>query len=338
MYDFTVVVMEGAYPTSVAVTLDILAAAAALAPRARVSKPRWRVCSVDGANVTLQGGVSVATSKLPARPRNDRSTWVLPGLGVAQGSAIGERLARPDAIQVAAAIARHARAGGQVAASCSAVFLLQGAGVLRGRCATTSWWLAPMLKRTSPDHTVDADRMVCVDGPIVTAGAAFAQTDLMLRLLREHFGSVLVDAVSRMLLIDGRQAQTPFVVPEVLANGDDLVARLTARIESSLPKSPTVAELAEECCMSERTLSRHLQRVTGRSTMALIHSVKLRRAKTLLESSRMTVERVAEAVGYQDSTALRRMMKRVAGANPSRYRPSVVVAAKGRAGAGGIGA
>ena len=35
------------------------------------------------------------------------------------------------------------------------------------------------------------------------------------------------------------------------------------------------------------------------------------------------VEQVAEAVGYRDSTALRRLMKRVSGANPGRYRPAV---------------
>jgi AraC-like DNA-binding protein len=34
----------------------------------------------------------------------------------------------------------------------------------------------------------------------------------------------------------------------------------------------------------------------------------------------MTVDRVAEAVGYQDATALRRLMKKVAGVNPGRYR------------------
>lgn len=320
MHDFTVIVMEGAYPTSVSATLDILAAAAALAPRVRASKPRWRVCSPEGGPIALQGGISVATTKLPARQRNDRSTWIVPGLGVAQGTSIAPRLDRDDAVKIAAAIARHVKAGGRIAASCSAVFLLQRAGILKDRCATTSWWLAPLLKRASADHTVDADRMVCVDGPIVTGGAAFAQTDLMLHLLREHFGSALVDAVSRMLLIDGRQAQTPFVVPEMLANGDALVARIAARIETSLPTPPSVSELAQEFAMSERTLARHLQRVTGRSTMALMQSVKLRRARTLLESSRMTVEQVAAAVGYQDSTALRRMMKRVAGANPSRYR------------------
>jgi transcriptional regulator GlxA family with amidase domain len=132
-----------------------------------------------------------------------------------------------------------------------------------------------------------------------------------------------VEAVSRVLLIDGRQAQAPFVVPEMLASGDDLVARLAARIAAALPRAPSVGELAREFCMSERTLSRHVRRATGKSTLALVQGVRMRRARALLESSRMTVDQVAEAVGYQDSTALRRLMRKVAGANPSRYRPAV---------------
>jgi transcriptional regulator GlxA family with amidase domain len=38
----------------------------------------------------------------------------------------------------------------------------------------------------------------------------------------------------------------------------------------------------------------------------------------------MTVERIAALVGDQDATALRRLMRKIAGANPSRYRPSPV--------------
>jgi len=106
----------------------------------------------------------------------------------------------------------------------------------------------------------------------------------------------------------------------VLASGNDLVARLAARVESALPEAPAVSELAREFCMSERTLSRHIHKATGKSTQTLVQSVRLRRARALLESSRMTVEQVAGAVGYQDATALRRLMKKVAGANPSRYR------------------
>lgn len=326
MHDFTVIVLEGAYASSVAVTQDMLAAAAALAPQAGVAAPRWRLCSVPGGPIRLQGGLSVETSRLPVRAREDRSIWVLPGLGLPSSAEIRQRLEAADTAKVIAGLVRHAKAGGQVAASCSAVFVLHAAGVLDGRRATTSWWLAPLLKRMAPGCRVDADRMVCADGPIVTAGAAFAQTDLMLHLLRGRCGSALAEAVSRMLLIDGRQAQAPFIVPAVMASGSNLVARLAARVDAALPHPPSVATLAQEFCMSARTLSRHVHRATGKSTLALVQGVKLQRAKALLETSRMTVEQVAEAVGYQDPSALRRLMKKTAGANPSRYRPAVAMA------------
>ena len=153
-----------------------------------------------------------------------------------------------------------------------------------------------------------------------------AHTDLMPHLPRARFGAALVEAVSRTLPIDGRHAQAPFIVPEMLASGDDLAARLAARVDAALPHPPTVEALAGEFCMSARTLSRLVRRTTGKSTMALVQSVRLRRARVLLESSRMTVEQVAEAVGYQDSTALRRLMRKAAGADPSRYRPAGVLA------------
>jgi transcriptional regulator GlxA family with amidase domain len=320
MHDFTILVLPGAFNSSVAVTLDILGAARAVAPRAGVAPPRWRLCSVQGGSVRLQAGMTIDTARLPARPRDDRSTWVVPGLGLNTPGDIRRCLESGDAATAVAGLVRHAKAGGQVAGSCSAVFLLNAAGLLQGRRATTSWWYAPLLARMAPGCTVDADRMVCADGPVVTAGAAFAQTDLMLHLLRERCGSALTDLVSRMLLIDGRQAQSPFIVPELLANGNDLVARLAARVESALPDAPAVSVLAQEFCMSQRTLSRHIQKATGKSTQALVQGVRLRRARALLETSRMTVEQVAGAVGYQDATALRRLMKKIAGANPSRYR------------------
>jgi transcriptional regulator GlxA family with amidase domain len=320
MNDFTVLVPAGAYASSVAVTLDVLRAAAVLAPRLGVAPPTWRVVTPGQGPVALQGGLWVEAQALRRLPAGDRSLWVVPGLGLDRVEAMRERFAEPDMQHAIGLLRRHAARGGQIAAACSAVFLLREAGLLAGRKATTSWWLAAELKRLEPACTVDADRMVCADGPLVTAGAAFAQTDLMLHLLRTRCGTALAEAVSRVLLIDGRQAQAPFAVPEVLAHGDELVARLAARIEKALPAPPAVAELAREFCMSERTLARRVQRATGKSPLALVQSVRLRRARALLASSRMTVDQIAAHVGYQDATALRRLMRKSAGGNPSQFR------------------
>jgi transcriptional regulator GlxA family with amidase domain len=323
VYDFTILVLEGAYSSSVSVTLDMLATAARLAPHHGLASPTWRVCSVDGGTVALQTGISVNTTKLPKRHVSDTSVWVIPGLGLDRPAAIQKRFGMDDACSAIAGLRKHAHAGGAVAASCSGVFLLQAAGLLKDKRATTTWWLAPELQRAEPTCQVDADRMVCEHGTVITAGAAFAQTDLMLHLLRKLCSAALVDAISRVLLLDGREAQAPFIVPEAFSNGDDLIGRLAARIEAALPAPPKIGELAQAFCMSERTLSRHVQKATGKSTLALVQSIKQRRARALLESSRMTVEQVAAAVGYQDATALRRLMRRVAGANPSRFRPAL---------------
>jgi len=322
MADFTILVLSVAYATSVAATLDILQAASTLAPRIKAARPTWRVLSADATSVQLSNGMQVQATALPKRPRPDGGTWIVPGLGLDHAEMIATRLAQDDAQRAARALAAQVAAGGQVAASCSAVFLLQAAGLLPGRCVTTSWWLAPTLQQWEPACTVDADRMVCADGPVATAGAAFAQTDLMLHLLRTRFGVALADAVGRVLLIDGRHAQAPFVVPAMLANGNALIARLVARIEAALPTPPSVQTLADELAMSQRTLSRHVREATGRSTLALVQSVRLNRARMLIESSRMTIDSVAEAVGYEDATALRRLMRKVSGTNPSQYRPA----------------
>jgi len=320
MRDFTILVLPGAHASGVAVTLDILDAAAALAPRVRTPRPSWRVTSPDGGNVSLSAGLHLATEVLPRQARADSSTWIVSGLGTDSPAAIVERLARDDAQRAIGAVRRHAARGGAVAASCSAVFLLQAAALLEGRRATTSWWLAPELRRSEPGCIVDADRMVCADGPITTAGAALAQADLMLHLLRTRFGVALADAVGKVLLIDGRQAQAPFAVPSMMANGSELVRRLTQRIEAALPAPPSVARLADELAMSPRTLARHVRAATGRGPLALVQSVRLNRARQLIESSRLTIAQVAERVGYEDATALRRLMRKAAGAAPSQFR------------------
>lgn len=320
MNDFTVLVLPGAFAASVAATLDVLQAASSVAPRMKLARPSWRVISPGGGSVPLSSGMCIEAAALPRRHRADAATWIIPGLGLDNARAVATGLAGEDAQWAIKAVAAHAARGGHVAASCSAVFLLQAAGLLVGRRVTTSWWMAAELRRLEPRCTVDADRMVCADGPVSTAGAAFAQTDLMLHLLRTQFGVGLADAVGRILLIDGRQAQSPFVVPAMLSNGNELVARLMARIESALPHPPSVEVLAGEFAMSQRTLSRRVREATGQSTMALVQSVRLHRARMLIESSRMSIERVAAQVGYQDATALRRLMRKSAGANPSRYR------------------
>ncbi|GGC86360.1 GlxA family transcriptional regulator [Chelatococcus reniformis] len=319
MFDFTILALSGAFASGVGGTLDILANAARLAEKAGSAAPRWRVVSTRAA-VDLSNGLKVAAEPLPRGARADRSVWLVPGLCVDNADAIADRLARPDAVDAIGHLTAHAKAGGTVAASCSAVFLIAAAGLLGGRRATTSWWLGGLLQQREPACVVDVNQMVVADGPVVTAGAAFAHIDLVLHLLRGRFTPGLAQAVSRTLVADGRQSQARFIMPAALASGSELAGRVVTRLEAALPHPPTVAELAAEFGMSERTLARHVKAATGHTISALLQSVRVSRARLLLESSRLSVEQVAAAVGYGDATALRRLMWKVTRATPRQFR------------------
>lgn len=320
MYDFTILVLRGAFASGVAATLDLLRAAAEIAPRLKVPPPRWRVVGPRPGSVSLGNGMTLKVTGLPMEA-GDRSVWVVAGLGTDSVESLEARLVQADARRASRALHDHLRQGGRVAAACASVFLLGDAGALAGRRVTTSWWLAPLLQQREPRCIVAADRMVCVDGPVTTAGAAFAQTDLMLHLLQVGFGEPMANLLRRLMLIDAREAQAPYAIPAMLAGGDALMARLAARIESALPTPPSMAALAREFAMSERTLARRVRAANGLTPLALLQGIRLNRARTLIESNRMTIDQVAAAVGYDDATALRRLMRRWAGVSPSHFRP-----------------
>lgn len=319
MDDFTILILHGAFASSVALTLDILSTAAILAQRLGTVVPRWQVCGVGTNVMTLGQGLQIAVQPLVVSP-DDRSCWVIPGIGVADALTIEQRLRQPDIALLVPALRAHVQGGGHVAASCSGVFVLQAANLLAGRCVTTSWWMAPLLRQWAPDCKVDAERMVIVDPPLMTAGAAFGQSDLMLQLLRDRFSPVLAEAVARALLIDGRQLQSPFMVPAMMAQGNEMIAQLTAHIEASLPTVIGVRALASDFGLSERTLSRHVHKATGCSPLRLIQRVQVNKARELLANSKYSIDIIAERVGYRDATSLRRLMKKMLSATPRQLR------------------
>jgi transcriptional regulator GlxA family with amidase domain len=324
MDDFIVLILPGTHATSAAATLDLLSAAALLAPRHGLPAPRWRVVSPLPGPVGLSNGLRLDAGPLPRRLPAGRPTWIVPGLGMTNARRAQALLAQPAAMAAMQVLRRAQRQGACVAASCSGVLLLAGAGLLGGRRATVAWWLAPVLRALAPDCHVDETRMVIEDGPVLTAGAALAQVDLMLWLLRRRFGQPLAEALARAMLIDGRQHQSPYIEPAILHAGHALLARIEAEVRARLPEATTVQALADALAMTPRTLARQVRAASGRSPLALIQSVRVASARALLEGSGLSVEEVAHRVGYGDATALRRLMKRSFGATPRQVRAPAI--------------
>lgn len=72
--------------------------------------------------------------------------------------------------------------------------------------------------------------------------------------------------------------------------------------------------------VSPRTLMRRVKAETGHSPLTLLQQARIARAKHLLQSTRWSIAKIVEAVGYTDVATFSRLFAREVGETPARYR------------------
>ncbi|TFW03414.1 hypothetical protein E4K72_12470, partial [Oxalobacteraceae bacterium OM1] len=156
MKNIVILALDGMMDSGIAIALDTLRTAQALQQKGGRGRLRVLVAG-HGKSVTAGSGMRVAcdlglrdAAHWPLRP-----DWIIvPGLGMTSEAAASQRLQERDARAAMAAL-RSLPEATQVGVACSSVFLLAEAGLLAGRRATTTWWLAPVFRRRYPDVQLD---------------------------------------------------------------------------------------------------------------------------------------------------------------------------------------
>lgn len=323
-----ILVFDGVADGPFGISLDVLGAAQRIArmgliERAAPLRLEPHVVSVDGGPVRTAAGRRLAVDGGVARRRWRRGdVLLLPGLGMATEPEIELCLRRAQVQRGAQVVARAARAGALVAASCSATFLLGAAGALDGREATTTWWLGPAFARRFPRVTLREDQMVVSSGNLITAGSALAHADLMLAVLARITSVSLAHTVARYLVIDARPSQARYLVREHLRSADPALSRLERFVLANLARQLTVAELARAASTSARTLARRLKQALHVTPREFVRRLRVERAVHLLETTSTPVEQLAAQLGYADPAAFRRLIRRETGETPRRLRAS----------------
>lgn len=177
------------------------------------------------------------------------------------------------------------------------------------------------------------DRAIVEDGRFVTSGAIAASLPLALRLIEREASRELARTVARLMLLDPEQPlQAPFMrsnEPGIYTDAaeaggghvaDDLVRRACALIAKSLAEPPSIERLAAQLHVTPRTLLRRFRRALDVSPLGYVQSVRVERARTLLETTRLPIKRIADRLGYLDESAFRRLFRRHLGIAMSEYR------------------
>ncbi|QPQ54809.1 transcriptional regulator FtrA [Allosphingosinicella flava] len=227
----------------------------------------------------------------------------------------------PDAL-CAALRAAHAR-GARIMSLCSGIFVLAAAGLLDGRRATTHWRYGAQVAARYPAIRLEPDVLYVDEGDVLTSAGSAAGIDLCLHVVRRDFGAAAANMVARRLVVpphrDGGQAQY-VESPVPSAHESSRLSPLIGRMRARLIEPQTIAMLAAEAGMSERTFLRRFKAATGNTPGEWLLAERLNRAKALLEETRQPVDAVANACGFGSAAALRHHFRARMGVSPASYR------------------
>jgi transcriptional regulator GlxA family with amidase domain len=295
-----ILVVDDVFDTGLASLLDTFETANELAGETlldvTVASPSKRV--------TSHLGFTIPVAPLPRSPE----LVILPALACKQPATILAALGRADVAELIEAVKRYARRS-KLSAACTGTFVLGSAGVLEGRRATTTWWLAPTFRQAFPGVELEDAEMVVTDRGVTTAGAALAHIDLALTVVRQRSPS-LAAMVAKYLLIEDRASQAPFVAPSQVAHDDELVKKFERWVRPRLGESFDLAKAARAVGASERTLQRRVRAVLGKPPIGFVQDLRLERAVHLLRVSKDSVDEIAATVGYEDGSTLRTLLRR----------------------------
>jgi AraC family transcriptional activator FtrA len=202
---------------------------------------------------------------------------------------------------------------------------LAEAGLLDGKQATTHWKYAQELADRYPQVNVNPDVLYVDEGQIITSAGSAAGIDMGLHLIRRDFGSARANAVARRLVVPPSRAggQKQFICTPVAADSQaDAMTKLLDDLRATLSKGHTIDSMAKRVHLSKRTFARRFKSSTGMTPHCWLQAERVRYAQELLESSKLSLTRVAQKSGFSDPQLLRLHFKRVVGTSPTRYRQS----------------
>jgi transcriptional regulator GlxA family with amidase domain len=245
---------------------------------------------------------------------SDADTLIVPGMW---------EPASPPARAVVELVRQVYQRGGRVASVCTGAFVLAAAGLLDGRRATTHWDDAAHLARCYPDVDVDPDVLyVDNDGRVLTSAGVAAGLDMCLHMVAADFGASVAASTARRIIVpvvrDGGQAQ--FIVHELPDDAAPVLQPTLAWMSEHLGEDLTLEDIARHAAMSIRTLNRRFREHVGTTPLQWLLTMRIERAKELLETTDLSVERIADEVGFGSSVTFRHHFTRRVRVPPQRYR------------------
>jgi transcriptional regulator GlxA family with amidase domain len=310
-----------ALATSVTLPMEILQAASQMASAdARGATPRVRFLLVgrDLQPVTLGTGIilqpEVVFADLP--PLN---LLLLPAIWRNPLPAVN---AARDWLGF---LRQQAARGTRICSVGTASYLLAEAGLLDGRPATTHWNYCGQFGRRYPAVDLKTRHLITQSDNIYCVGSVNSIADLMVHIVEEWFGSRIARAVENQFSPEIRRSfrAAAYQNEADSSHHDEVVAQAQQWLQAHLSAPVSMALLAKQLRLTQRTLNRRFKRATGMTPLCYLQSLRITGAKELLRHSNLTVGDIAWQQGLQDVSYFSQLFRQHSGMSPLKYRQAV---------------
>lgn len=223
--------------------------------------------------------------------------------------------------KLAQEVEQHYASGGRIISFCSGSFLLAKLGILDERVATTHWRYAAQFRQQFPQIEYKDDILYAYDGVIGCSAGSAAGIDLGIEVIRRDFGYSHANSVARQLVLPAHRngGQSQFVEKAVTQTKSTISQTLDWAVKN-LSSEITIDSMAKKANMTRRTFDRHVKRHYKMTPLEWLSERKLEVAKSLLETTVLSIENIAVRSGFETAMTLRHNFKKSLSISPSEYR------------------
>lgn len=207
---------------------------------------------------------------------------------------------------------------------CSGAFLLAEAGLLDGKKASTHWKHLDKFSQLYPAIELEEDALYVDQGNIICSAGSSAGIDACMHLIRRDYGTAVANQVARRLVSHPHRSggQKQFIPSPIEVRDQHTISKAMEWALARMSRKITVADMAAQVHMSERTFLRHFRETTATTPMEWLQRMRISHAQELLENSNHTLTSISEKTGYQSTDTFRLAFKRVTGLSVSAYKSS----------------
>ena len=219
---------------------------------------------------------------------------------------------------------REARKGLMIGGLCTAAFSLAKAGLLDNKRATIHWENSDSFAEEFDEVELTKSVFV-IDGNRMTTAGGTSSIDLMLKLIADHHGEDLANAVADQLIyssIRTDQDTQRLSVPTRIGVRHPKLSQVIQMMESNIEEPISPAILVRDVGMSTRQLERLFRRYLNRSPKRYYMELRLQKARNLLMQTDMSVINVALSCGFASPSHFSKCYRAHYDTTPYRERGS----------------